>query len=136
MLRSRGPGPADCQRVKDGAGEREGATRCGVVLMGTTGATNRQDLSFANLRVLPWPGLEGASRRVSSRVRGGEHRQGGPTRRDCAEGRSPDPGRPPRAGDSRRAGSLPCSLLRSGPPGRESLGLEPKLGARGQEWGA
>lgn len=26
-------------------------------------------------------------------------------------------------------------LLRSGPPGRESLGLEPKLGARGQGWG-
>ncbi|XP_015975664.2 uncharacterized protein LOC107497852 isoform X2 [Rousettus aegyptiacus] len=48
MLRSRGPGPADCQQVKDGAGGREGATRCRIVLIQTTGADDCRDLSPAN----------------------------------------------------------------------------------------
>lgn len=49
MLRSWGPSPSDCQWVKDGAGGREGATRCGVVLVETTGADDYRDLSPANL---------------------------------------------------------------------------------------
>lgn len=56
---------------------------------------------------------------------------GGTVRR----GEAPTPGAFPGQGTPEGLEASLVPSLRSGPSGGESLGLEPKLGARGQGWG-
>lgn len=88
MLKSRGSGPTDCQRVKDGAWGRVGATRCGIVLVETTRVDDCGTSLPLTFCIIPRSRAEGVSRRVSSRVRVGWREQGGSSWPDCAEPRS------------------------------------------------
>lgn len=108
--------------------------------METAGTDDSRDVSPATLRVLPGPGAGGVSGRVSSRVPREGNGQGGPTRRNSVEGRSPDSRRSLRAGDSRGRGpptpSHPPFLCPALGLGAANLERGAQVGVQGPGMGA